>query len=135
MEKRSWMRCPISASITAVRRRWEKPVLATPALAGAFTAILLDHIHPNCWDCLYDAFTEPEPHYAQVIRVDRLHPIEVYSKEENKDPNAIWDVKDAGVTRNGKNVIVKMIAVRSSFSPSSFEVNQGDHVTVYLTAR
>jgi nitrous-oxide reductase len=82
---------------------------------------------------LYDAFTEPEPHYAQVIRVDRLKPIEVYSKEENKDPNAIWDVKDAGVTRNGKNVIVKMIAVRSTFTPTSFEVNQGDHVTVYLT--
>ncbi|MEK9137881.1 MAG: Sec-dependent nitrous-oxide reductase, partial [Bacteroidota bacterium] len=33
---------------------------------------------------LYDAFTEPEPHYAQMIKADKLKPIEVYPKEENK---------------------------------------------------
>ena len=82
---------------------------------------------------LYDAFTEPEPHYAQIVKADKLHPIEVYPKEENKHPLAIWDVKDAGVTRNGNRVTVKMIAVRSSFSPSSFEVNAGDIVTVAVT--
>ncbi len=82
---------------------------------------------------LYDAFTEPEPHYAQMIRVDRLKPIEVYTKEDNKNPNAIWDVKDARVDHNGTNVTVKMTAVRSSFAPTSFEVNQGDRVTIYLT--
>ena len=42
---------------------------------------------------LYDAFTEPEPHYAQIIKADKLHPIEVYPKEENKHPLAVWDVK------------------------------------------
>ena len=35
---------------------------------------------------LYDAFTEPEPHYAQMIKADKLKPIEVYPKEENKHP-------------------------------------------------
>ena len=35
---------------------------------------------------LYDAFTEPEPHYAQIIKADKLKPIEVYPKEENKHP-------------------------------------------------
>ena len=59
---------------------------------------------------LYDAFTEPEPHYAQMIKADKLKPIEVYPKEENKHPLAIWDVKDAGVTRNGNKVLVKMVA-------------------------
>ncbi|MEP7116674.1 MAG: Sec-dependent nitrous-oxide reductase [Acidobacteriota bacterium] len=82
---------------------------------------------------LYDAFTEPEPHYAQIVKADKLHPIEVYPKGENKHPLAIWDVKDAGVTRNGNRVIVKMIAVRSSFTPTSFEVKEGDLVTVALT--
>ena len=82
---------------------------------------------------LYDAFTEPEPHYAQIIKADKVHPIEVYPKEENKHPMAIWDVKDAGTTRNGKKVLVKMIAVRSTFTPSSFEVNAGDEVTVAIT--
>lgn len=82
---------------------------------------------------LYDAFTEPEPHYAQMIRADKLKPIEVYPKEELKDPNAVWDVKDTAVTREGTNVSVKMIAVRSSFEPNKIEVNQGDRVTIYLT--
>ena len=82
---------------------------------------------------LYDAFTEPEPHNAQIIRADRLHPIEVYPKEENKNPKAIWDVKDAKIVRNGKNVEVYMIAVRSSFEPYKIEVNKGDKVTIYLT--
>lgn len=82
---------------------------------------------------LADAFTEPEPHYAQMIRADRLKPIEVYAQSENKNPNAIWDVKDAKVERNGTNVVVHMTAVRSNFEPNAVEVNQGDHVTIYLT--
>ena len=82
---------------------------------------------------LYDAFTEPEPHYAQMILASKLKPIEVYVKDENKNSKAIWDVKDAKVVRNGKNVEVYMLAVRSSFEPNNFEVNKGDHVTIYLT--
>ncbi len=82
---------------------------------------------------IYDAFTEPEPHYSQMIKADKLKPIEVYAKEENKNPNAIWDIKDAKVERSGNNVTVKMIAVRSSFEPLKLEVNQGDKVTIYLT--
>ena len=82
---------------------------------------------------LYDAFTEPEPHYAQMIQASKVKPIEVYSKDENKNAKAIWDVKDAKVVRNGKNVEVYMLAVRSSFEPNNFEVNRGDHVTIYLT--
>ena len=82
---------------------------------------------------LYDAFTEPEPHYAQIIRASLLKPVEIYAKEENRNPNAIWDVKDASVTRNGNNVVVKMTAVRSSYEPNQFEVNQGDHVTIHVT--
>lgn len=82
---------------------------------------------------LYDAFTEPEPHYAQIIKADKLNPIEVYPKEENKHPKAIWDVKDARVERNGRNVEVYMVAVRSSFEPWNVEVNKGDNVTIYMT--
>ncbi len=82
---------------------------------------------------LYDAFTEPEPHYAQIIKADKLNPIEVYPKEENKHPKAIWDIKDAKIVRNGKNVEIFMVAVRSSFEPWKIEVNKGDKVTIYLT--
>lgn len=82
---------------------------------------------------LYDAFTEPEPHYAQIILAAKLSPIEVYPQAENKNPNAIWDVKDATVKRDGNHVVVKMVAVRSSFEPYQVEVTQGDKVTIYLT--
>jgi nitrous-oxide reductase len=82
---------------------------------------------------LYDAFTEPEPHYAQIIKADKLHPIEVYPKEENHHPLAVWDVNQAGATRQGNHVTVKMVAVRSTLTPTSFEVNDGDVVTVAVT--
>jgi nitrous-oxide reductase len=82
---------------------------------------------------LVDAFTEPEPHNAQMVKADKIKPIEVYPKEENKNPNAIWDVKDATVKRNGKNVEVKMVLVRSSFEPFKIEVNRGDRVTIHMT--
>jgi nitrous-oxide reductase len=82
---------------------------------------------------LYDAFTEPEPHYAQMIKADKLKPIEVYPKEENKHPLAVWDKKDAGVTRQGDKVTAKVVAVRSTLWPTAITVNQGDTVTVAIT--
>jgi nitrous-oxide reductase len=82
---------------------------------------------------LADSFTEPEPHYAQIIKADKLHPIEVYPKEENHHPLAVWDVSKAGVTREGNHVTAKIVAVRSSFTPSTFEVREGDIVTVAIT--
>lgn len=82
---------------------------------------------------LSDSFTEPEPHYAQIIKADKVHPIEVYPKEENHHPLAIWDVKDAGIARQGGKAVVKMIAVRTTFTPTDFTVNQGETVTVAVT--
>ena len=82
---------------------------------------------------LSDSFTEPEPHYAQIIKADKLHPIEVYPKEENHHPLAVWDVKDAGVTRQGGKVIAKVVMVRSSYTPQAIEVNQGETITIALT--
>ena len=82
---------------------------------------------------LYDAFTEPEPHYAQIIKADKLHPIEIYPKEENKHPLAIWDVKDAGPVRQGDKVVVKTVVVRSTITPTAVEVKQGDTVTFAIT--
>jgi nitrous-oxide reductase len=82
---------------------------------------------------LADAFTEPEPHYAQIVKADKIHPIEVYPQEENKNPLAVWDIKDAGVTRNGNHVTAKVVAVRSTFTPQSIEVREGDIVTIAVT--
>jgi nitrous-oxide reductase len=71
---------------------------------------------------LYDAFTEPEPHYAQIVKADRIKPIEVYPQAENHHPLAVWDVRDAGLTRSGSKVTVKMVAVRSTLTPTDFKV-------------
>lgn len=82
---------------------------------------------------LYDAFTEPEPHYAAMIRADKIKAIEVYPKDENKHPEAIWDVKDAKVEKKGNEVKIRMVAVRTTFTPTKIEVEEGDHVSIYIT--
>jgi nitrous-oxide reductase len=82
---------------------------------------------------LYEAFTEPEPHFAQLVPASLIHPIEVYPKAENKDPNAIWRAEDGKVTRRGNIVEAKVYAIRSYFSPSAIEVNQGDSVIIHVT--
>jgi len=45
----------------------------------------------------------------------------------------VWDVKDAGPTRNGDKVTVKTVVVRSTITPTQFEVKQGDTVTIAIT--
>lgn len=82
---------------------------------------------------LYEAFTEPEPHFAQLVRADLLHPIEVYPKAENKNPNAIWAASDAKITRRPGIVEVKIYSIRSYFAPNEIEVQQGDSVILHVT--
>jgi nitrous-oxide reductase len=85
---------------------------------------------------LYDAFTEPEPHYALIIKADKLDPIEVYKKDDPywpKNPNAIWTAEEARVERDGSTVEVWMLAVRSFFAPDVIRVNRGDTVKVHIT--
>jgi len=84
-------------------------------------------------EMLYETFTEPEPHFAQILKADAIKPIEVYPKAENTDPNAVWDAKDTGVTRNGNVVEVKMIAIRSHFTPDKIEARVGDEVVIHVT--
>lgn len=82
---------------------------------------------------LYEAFTEPEPHFAQILKADAITPIEVYPKAENTSPYAVWVPKDAGITRNGNKVEVRMLAIRSRFVPDQIEVSAGDEVIIHVT--
>ena len=82
---------------------------------------------------IYEAYSEPEPHFAQVLKADLITPIEVYPKAENKDPNAIWAAEDGKVTRRGKTVEAKIYSIRSYFAPSEVEVQQGDSVIFHVT--
>ena len=82
---------------------------------------------------LYESYTEPEPHFAQILKADRITPIEVYPKGENHDPNAVWSADQTGVTRKGNKVEIKMMAIRSRFVPDTIEVRQGDEITIHVT--
>ena len=74
---------------------------------------------------VYETYTEAEPHFAQILKVSDVQPIEAYPKQENKDPDAVWDKAQTGVTRNGNQVVAKLIAIRSRFTPDRIDA-QGD---------
>ncbi|HRP62013.1 MAG TPA: Sec-dependent nitrous-oxide reductase [Phycisphaerales bacterium] len=81
-----------------------------------------------------------EPHYAQIIRADKLKPWEVY-------PAVGWDphtqavhpdaptVQNRGVRRiNDNTVEVRMTAIRSHFFPEHVEVKEGDRVIWHINS-
>jgi nitrous-oxide reductase len=80
-----------------------------------------------------------EPHYAQMIKADKLKPFEVYPEvgwnpeTMSADPNAITSEDQARVERNGTNVEIWMTVVRSHFKPERVEIKKGDHVIWHLT--
>jgi nitrous-oxide reductase len=81
----------------------------------------------------------PEPHYAQMIKADKIHTINVYPKDPN-NPDAVYKQSDTKIVRKGNEVHVYGIAMRSRFifdskakRPDEIDVNQGDHVFVHLT--
>lgn len=81
---------------------------------------------------VYDAPVDLEPHYAQIIKADKITAIDIYERDESR-PNSVWTPDQARIERDGNDVRVYMLAVRSHFTPDKIEVNQGDHVTVYVT--
>jgi len=85
---------------------------------------------------LYDAFTEPEPHYAVIIKADKVNAVEVYKKDDDswpKNENAVWSAEEARIERKGSTVEVWMMAVRSYFAPDVIRVNKGDTVIIHVT--
>ncbi|MBS1118290.1 MAG: Nitrous-oxide reductase [Deltaproteobacteria bacterium] len=73
-----------------------------------------------------------EPHYAQMIKVDKLKPIDVYTPGEDpmtgkRSVNAVEPNKER-VERRPDGVHVYMTAIRSHFTPDIVRVKQGDTV-------
>lgn len=83
-----------------------------------------------------------EPHYAQMIRTDKIEAWDVYPKDED---NTGWDaiaddwhhggrmIGEEEVVVDGNKVEIFMTVMRSRFTPDQIEVNQGDEVTIHLT--
>jgi len=80
-----------------------------------------------------EAYTEPEPHFAQILKVSDVQPIEVYPKAENTDASAVWEKENTAVTRTGTSVEAKLIAVRSRFVPDRIDAQVGDDLTIHVT--
>lgn len=79
-----------------------------------------------------------EPHYAQIIRADRLNPWEVYP-EVGWDPatqsvseNAVFPGEE-GVIRDGNTLTINQTAIRSHFTPETVDIREGDHVIWTIT--
>lgn len=79
-----------------------------------------------------------EPHYAQIIKADKIKAWDVYPEvgwdphTQAVDPNAPKQGEER-IVRDGNNVEVFMTAVRSHFTPERVEIKQGDHVTWHIT--
>ncbi len=79
-----------------------------------------------------------EPHYAQIIKADKLKPFRVYP-EVGWSPGTMAPSSDAvlsgqeGVSRRGNTVTVRMTAIRSHFNPEYIRVREGDRVIIHIT--
>lgn len=88
---------------------------------------------------LYDMpLPDGEPHYAQIIKADKLEPWIVYPEvgwdphAQAVDPNAPKQGEER-IERNGNTVEIWMTAVRSHFTPEHVEIKEGDHVIWHIT--
>ncbi|SHN87659.1 Sec-dependent nitrous-oxide reductase [Desulfitobacterium chlororespirans] len=81
---------------------------------------------------LMDVPTDPEPHFAQMIKADKITTWEVFEKDPSQ-PGAVYEKENARIERDGNNVTVYQMGFRSRYYPDHVEVNEGDHVTWYLT--
>ena len=85
---------------------------------------------------LLDFPTIGEPHYAQAIPASILkdRSLKFHSLAENGNPNVARAESETNISRSGKTVHVKMIAIRSHFAPDNIEgVQVGDTVKFHVT--
>jgi nitrous-oxide reductase len=85
---------------------------------------------------LLDFPTIGEPHYAQALPASLLKDkqIKYHKLSENTNPDKISSEAEGSITRAGKRVDIKMIAIRSHFAPDNLEgVQLGDTVYFHLT--
>ena len=80
---------------------------------------------------VHDTPVRGEPHDFVIFKRDWLHTKQVY--DINEHPQAVKTPDEAGVTRNGNKVTVKMVSFAPAYTPAEFSVKVGDEVTLILT--
>ena len=77
-----------------------------------------------------------EPHYAQVIKADKLKAWEIYPEvgwdtlNQRRHPKA---AEKGSIKRNGNTVEIAMTAIRSHYEPELVEVKKGNRVLLHIT--
>jgi nitrous-oxide reductase len=85
---------------------------------------------------LLDFPTIGEPHYANAVPASLIESKQVkfFKLTDNTHPSVTRAESEGGITRAGKRVDVKMIAIRSHFAPDNLEgVQLGDTVYFHVT--
>jgi nitrous-oxide reductase len=79
-----------------------------------------------------------EPHYAQIIKADKVESVEVYTPigynpvRHAHDPLTVTSGKER-IEREADGVHVYMTAVRSHFTPDTIRVTEGETVHLHIT--
>jgi nitrous-oxide reductase len=85
---------------------------------------------------LLDFPTQGEPHYAQAIPASLIKDKQVkfHKLTDNTHPMKVVSESEGGISRRGRTVNVKMVAIRSHFAPDNLEgVQVGDTVLFHVT--
>ena len=85
---------------------------------------------------LLDFPTEGEPHYAQAILASKIkdRQVKFFKLADNTHAMATKTEQAMGISRQGKNVHIKMTAIRSHFAPDNIEgIMVGDTVYFHVT--
>ncbi|HJR65314.1 MAG TPA: Sec-dependent nitrous-oxide reductase [Gemmatimonadaceae bacterium] len=85
---------------------------------------------------LLDFPTTGEPHYAQALPASLIKDksLKFHRLSESTHPHVSKAETEAGISRTGKTVHVKMVAIRSHFTPDNIEgIQLGDTVLFHVT--
>lgn len=90
---------------------------------------------------VHDGPSFAEPHDATIVHRSKINPISIWKRDDAFFEDAVKQAKADGVTletdskvvRDGNKVRVYMTSSAPAFGLESFQVKQGDEVTVYVT--
>ncbi|KLK92944.1 nitrous-oxide reductase [Microvirga vignae] len=90
---------------------------------------------------VHDGPSFAEPHDATIVHRSKVNPVHVWKRDDPFFADAVQQAKADGITletdskviREGNKVRVYMTSAAPAFGLESFQVKQGDEVTVYVT--
>jgi nitrous-oxide reductase len=98
------------------------------------SAQLIDLTTPTM-ELILDIPTYMEPHYGQIIRAEKIQDAVkvIFPIEDNHHEWRVLNEEETAVTRDGKDVHVTMVAVRTHFHPDTLTVDLGETVYFHVT--